>query len=98
MPLARSFGAALTAPIAAAARLLDHPLRALQRRTGQRGMIAFFLLPNMAIFAVFVLFPMLTNFVYSVTGGNALFLADRSFVGAQHYARLARLRATTSTR
>ena len=51
-------------------------------------MIAFFLLPNMAIFGVFVLFPLLTNFVYSVTGGNALFLADRSFVGAQHYARL----------
>ena len=51
-------------------------------------MIAFFLLPNMAIFGIFVLFPLLTNFVYSVTGGNALFLADRSFVGAQHYARL----------
>ena len=51
-------------------------------------MIAFFLLPNMAIFGIFVLFPMVTNFVYSMTGGNALFLADRSFVGAQHYARL----------
>ena len=67
----------------------DPPLRALASAPpGERGMIAFFLLPNMAIFGVFVLFPLVTNFVYSMTGGNALFLADRSFVGAQHYARL----------
>jgi len=86
--LGRPLGAAVTAPAAAAARLLDPPLRALQRAAGEKGMIAFFLLPNMAIFAVFVLVPMLTNFAYSVTGGNALFLSDRSFVGAEHYARL----------
>ena len=78
----------LTAPAAALARALDPPLRALQRVTGTRGMIAFFLLPNMAIFAVFVLVPMGANFLYSMTGGTALFLGDRSFVGAEHYARL----------
>jgi len=78
----------LTAPAAALARALDPPLRALQRVAGTRGMIAFFLLPNMAIFAVFVLVPMGANFLYSMTGGTALFLGDRSFVGAEHYARL----------
>ena len=51
-------------------------------------MIAFFLLPNMAIFAIFVLVPMGANFLYSMSGGTALFLGDRSFVGPAHYARL----------
>ena len=88
LALGRMIGAVVTAPVAWVARLLDPPLRALQRVAGIRGMIAFFLLPNMAIFGIFVLFPLLTNFVYSATGGNALFLRDRSFVGAEHYVRL----------
>jgi alpha-1,4-digalacturonate transport system permease protein len=86
--IGRSLGAIVTAPAAWLARALDPPLRAFQRAAGERGMIAFFLLPNMAIFGIFVLFPLITNFLYSMTGGNALFLADRSFVGAQHYLRL----------
>lgn len=51
-------------------------------------MAAFFLLPNMAIFGIFILFPLVVNFIYSMTGGNALFLADRTFVGGEHYERL----------
>ncbi len=51
-------------------------------------MIAFFLLPNMAIFGIFVLFPLVLNFVYSFTGGTDLFLSDRSWVGGEQYARL----------
>ncbi len=78
----------VTAPLAAAAHLVDRPPRAWQRLAGERGMIAFFLAPNLAIFGIFVLFPMLTNFADSVTGGTALFLRDRAFVGGQHYARL----------
>lgn len=83
-----SLGAVVMAPAAWLARALDPPLRALQRAAGRRGMVVFFLLPNMAIFAVFVLVPMAANFLYSMTGGTALFLGDRSFVGAEHYARL----------
>lgn len=86
--IGRRVGAAVTAPARWAAALVDPPLRALQRVAGTRGMIAFFLAPNMAIFGIFVLFPLVTNFLYSMTGGTALFLSDRSFVGAQHYARL----------
>ena len=52
------------------------------------GMAAFFLAPNMLIFGVFVLLPLFINFAYSMTGGSALFLPDRSFVGAEQYARL----------
>jgi alpha-1,4-digalacturonate transport system permease protein len=81
-------GAAVTAPIAWIAGFLDLPLRALQRVGGQRAMIAFFLTPNMAIFGVFVLVPLVINFAYSATGGNALFLSARTFVGLEHYARL----------
>ena len=84
----RTLGAVVTTPVRWLAEVLDPPLRLLQRVTGTRGMIAFFLAPNMAIFGVFVLFPLFTNFVYSMTGGTALFLPDRSYVGAAHYARL----------
>lgn len=68
--------------------LIDLPLRALQKRTGLNGMAAFFLLPNMAIFGVFVLLPLVVNFIYSMTGGTAIFLPDRTFVGGAQYERL----------
>lgn len=87
-PLKRNIGAALAAPITAAAALIDKPLRAWQSATGTGGMAAFFLAPNMLIFGIFVLFPLVVNFVYSMTGGTALFLPDRAFVGAEHYERL----------
>ena len=56
--------------------------------TGLTGMAGFFLLPNMAIFTIFVLLPLVINFVYSMSGGTAIFLAERSFVGAEQYDRL----------
>jgi alpha-1,4-digalacturonate transport system permease protein len=81
-------GAIAMAPVSLVARVLEPPLSALQRATGLGGMAAFFLLPNMAVFGIFVLFPLLVNIVYSTTGGAALFLADRTFVGAAQYERL----------
>lgn len=70
------------------ARLFDAPLRGVQRISGYGGMAAFFLAPNMLVFGIFVLFPLVLNIVYSTTGGSALFLADRSFVGLAQYQRL----------
>jgi alpha-1,4-digalacturonate transport system permease protein len=67
---------------------IDAPLRALQQTTGLGGMAVFFLLPNMLIFGIFVLLPLVINFVYSTTGGTAIFLADRPFVGGEQYLRL----------
>jgi alpha-1,4-digalacturonate transport system permease protein len=81
-------GAILMAPVALVARLLDPPLSALQRVGGTNGMAAFFLLPNMAVFGIFVLFPLVINIIYSMTGGTALFLADRTFVGTAQYQRV----------
>lgn len=83
-----SLGALVMAPIHFLMGILDAPLRWLQRATGIGGMAAFFLMPNMLIFGIFVLLPFFINFAYSMTGGTALFLPDRTFVGAGQYARL----------
>lgn len=81
-------GAISMAPVALVMGVLDAPLRFWQKRTGINGMAAFFLFPNMAIFGVFVLLPLVINVIYSMTGGNALFLSDRAFVGGLQYQKL----------
>ena len=82
------FGALIAAPLGWLAGLIDAPLRAIQKRFGIGGMAAVFLAPNMAIFCVFVLLPLVINFAYSATGGTALFLPERAYVGAEQYGRL----------
>ena len=81
-------GAALAAPVFWLASLVNIPLKAWQRATGTGGMAAFFLAPNMAIFCVFVLVPLIINFFYSATSGTAYFLQDRTYVGLAQYQRL----------
>lgn len=51
-------------------------------------MAYFFLLPNMLIFGIFVLFPMLLNFYYALTGGTNLFPQDRPFIGLGNFETL----------
>lgn len=58
---------------------------AIQHRVGIDRMGYFFVLPNMLIFGIFVLFPMLLNFYYALTGGTNLFLNERPFVGMQNF-------------
>lgn len=81
-------GGALFAPVSLVLGAIDPPLRALQKATGLNGMAAFFLLPNMAIFGIFVLLPLVINVLYSMTGGTAIFLPERSFVGGAQYQQL----------
>lgn len=81
-------GAALAAPARWVAAGLDVPLTWWQRIAGRGGMIGVFLAPNMVIFGVFVLVPLVINIAYSVTGGTELFLPDRSYVGGEHFDRL----------
>lgn len=81
-------GAVVTAPLGWLARLAEPPLRLWQRVAGQNGMVAFFLAPNLAIFGIFVLLPLVLNVAYSMTTGAALFLTERSFVGGAQFARL----------
>ena len=67
---------------------LDWPMRALQRLIGERRMPYVFLLPNLVFFGLFVFLPIVINFVFSVTGGTALFPSRAS---------LRRRRANTPT-
>lgn len=81
-------GAAIVAPARWLAEVADIPLRLWQRLTGNGGMVTFFLAPNMLIFGIFVIIPLFMNLAYSTTGGTALFLPDRAYVGGENYARL----------
>jgi alpha-1,4-digalacturonate transport system permease protein len=60
----------------------------LQRLLGVRGMAYIFLLPNLVIFGVFVLFPMLLNVYFALTGGTALLPQNRPYVGTQNFEAL----------
>ena len=68
--------------------LFDGFFARIQRLSGISGMAYIFLLPNMLVFSIFVLFPMLFNFVYTFTGSDKLFLDQRPFVGAANLERL----------
>lgn len=70
---------------AAVMNALDLIFGSLQRFLGIRGMAYVFVLPNLLIFGIFVLFPMLLNFYYAFTGGTALFPQDRPFVGTTNF-------------
>ena len=69
-------------------KLLDVPMRGLQAFIGQRNMPYMFLLPNLAFFGLFVFVPLVINVWFSLTGGSALFLSQRPYVGNQQYAYL----------
>jgi len=66
----------------------DIPFGVIQRIVGVRGMPYIFVLPNLLIFGIFILFPMLLNFVYAFTGGSAFLPAERPWVGTANFDRL----------
>jgi alpha-1,4-digalacturonate transport system permease protein len=66
----------------------DLVLSPIQKGIGVSRMPYIFLLPNMLIFGIFVLTPMIMNFYYSMTGGTELFLRDRTFVGFDNFGYL----------
>ena len=68
--------------------IFDGLFNRIQRITGVTGMAYVFIAPNMLVFSVFVLFPMLFNFVYTFTGSDKLFLHQRPYVGAANLERL----------
>jgi ABC-type sugar transport system permease subunit len=51
-------------------------------------MAYFFVLPNLLIFGLFVLFPMLLNIYYAFTGGTALFPQNRPLSGLQNFQQI----------
>ncbi|MBS3967334.1 MAG: sugar ABC transporter permease [Truepera sp.] len=60
----------------------------LQRLIGVRRMPYLFLLPNLLIFGIFILFPMVLNLYFATTSGTALFPQERPFVGTANFERL----------
>ncbi len=72
---------ALTAVLNAVINVVDFIMHPLQDRVGVRGMAYIFVLPNLLIFGIFILLPMILNFYYAFTGGTRLFPQDRPFVG-----------------
>jgi alpha-1,4-digalacturonate transport system permease protein len=63
--------------------LTMEPVQKLLGKPDNMGYI--FVLPNLLIFGIFVLFPMLLNFYYAFTGGTKLFPQDRPFVGTANF-------------
>ncbi len=68
--------------------LLDLIFGTTQRIIGVRGMPYVFVLPNLLIFGIFILFPMLLNFVYAFTGGSSFSPFDRPWAGTVNFDRL----------
>lgn len=69
-------------------QLIDLIFTGIQRLIGFRRMPYVFVLPNLLIFGIFILFPMLLNFVYATTSGTELYLDNRPFVGPANFERL----------
>lgn len=65
--------------------IIDFFMTLIQKVIGVKRMAYIFLLPNLLIFGIFVIIPMLMNVYYSTTGGTRLFLRDREFVGLENY-------------
>lgn len=86
--IATRLGQMAMLPFVLAARVLEPVLALWQRRTGHAGMIAVFLIPNMTIFGIFVIVPLVLNLLYSFTGGAEILLEQRPWVGMQQYERL----------
>ncbi len=64
---------------------LEILIRPIERRLGMERIGYFFILPNLLIFGIFVLFPMLLNFYISFTSGTNIYPQDRAFVGTANY-------------
>ncbi len=68
--------------------LLDLIFGSLQKIIGLKAMPYVFVLPNLLIFGIFILFPMLLNFRYAFTGGTSFFPNQREFVGFANFEQL----------
>lgn len=83
-----SLGDLLLKPFSWVLSLADLILLPLQNLIGARRMAYFFVLPNVLIFGVFILLPMLLNFYYGFTTGNSILLENRPVVGTANFQKL----------
>ncbi len=68
--------------------LIDSVMTPLQNLIGTKRMAYVFVLPNLLVFGIFILLPMILNFGYAFTGGTALRLDERPFIGLENFNQL----------
>lgn len=83
-----SLGSMIWLPVHWVAGILDFPLTFVQRLIGFKRMGYFFILPNLLIFGIFILFPMLLNFYYAFTSGQSILPENRNWVGVVNLEQL----------
>lgn len=81
-------GSITSALLSGIADLIDLIMLPLQRVLGIQRMAYVFVLPNMLIFGIFILFPMILNFYYAFTGGTELLPQNRPWVGFANLERI----------
>ncbi|RMF53601.1 MAG: sugar ABC transporter permease [Chloroflexota bacterium] len=86
--LARGVQQLLSLPLMGALYLLDAVIGSIERLIGHKRMPYLFVLPNMAIFAIFILLPLLLNFFFAFTGGTSIIPENRPWVGLGNFERL----------
>ncbi|MBO0661210.1 sugar ABC transporter permease [Jiella sp. CQZ9-1] len=59
-----------------------------QKLIGIKRIAWMFLLPNLLIFGLFTFLPIILNFFYATSGGDAILLAHRPYVGTENFASL----------
>ncbi|MBU6498893.1 MAG: sugar ABC transporter permease [Rhodospirillales bacterium] len=67
---------------------VEWPFAALQRRISANRMAYVFAGPNLLVFAIFVVAPMILNIWYALTGGTELLPGQRPFVGGANFSSL----------
>lgn len=66
----------------------DYIFAPLQKRVGHVRMAYIFVLPNLLIFSIFILLPMLLNFYYGFTSGESILPENRQFIGTANLEKL----------
>jgi alpha-1,4-digalacturonate transport system permease protein len=60
----------------------------LQKLLGFKNMGYIFVLPNLLVFGIFILLPMLLNFYFGFTSGDSILLENRTWVGTENLSRI----------
>lgn len=85
-PISDEFFRILTIPLAS----VEFVFNFIQRHIGIQRMGYIFILPNLIIFSIFVILPMLLNFYFAFTSGSSILPENRTFVGTENLESLLR--------
>ena len=78
----------ISTPFDLVMNLIDIALTPIQRMLGVQRMGYVFVLPNLLIFGIFILLPMMLNFVYGFTSGSSILLENREYIGTDNIERI----------